>query len=227
MSSSYALEGKAVEGMKKWWAENGKEVYGVGPLLPRTYWDTLPTDEGAIDVRDFLEGMLAKHGKRSVILVRLIDNLYYYNLIWGQGVFWELLLATGSGICRRTYHGPHRQEIPFRRSVRHSRDLIQLNLSKIFCHASPFAVIPPELSNVIKSSGLGILSSWVPQQYVLNHPVRLPIAQIAKAVHNICAGNRVVSYAWWARQCYRVTRQWYPLVSSVKKTVKPPAISRD
>ena len=76
MSSSYALEGKANEAMKKWWAEDGKEVYGVGPLLPRTYWDTLPTDEGATDVREFLERMLGKYGKQSVILVSQKFILY-------------------------------------------------------------------------------------------------------------------------------------------------------
>ncbi len=103
--------------MKKWWAEDGKEVYGVGPLLPRTYWDTLPTDEGATDVREFLEEMLGKYGKQSVILVSQKVILYCIHLIRSQGIFWELLLATGPGVCRRADHGPHRQEIPFRRFI--------------------------------------------------------------------------------------------------------------
>lgn len=49
-------------------------MYGIGPLLPRTYWDVVPTDEGASDVRNFLDEMLARHGTKSVILVCLLDK---------------------------------------------------------------------------------------------------------------------------------------------------------
>ncbi|KAG5650553.1 hypothetical protein H0H81_011834 [Sphagnurus paluster] len=40
----------------------------------------------------------------------------------------------------------------------------------ILSHASPFAKIPTQLSRKINSSGLGLLTSWSPQQFILNHP---------------------------------------------------------
>ena len=43
---------------------------------------------------------------------------------------------------------------------------------KIFSHASPFAVIPEAVKVKIEASGMGLLSPWSPQQYILSHPVR-------------------------------------------------------
>jgi len=65
--------------------------------------------------------------------------------------------------------------VPFVRSLLpNSFVLSRLMLSsfQIFCHASPFSKLPEEITNNIKSSGLGFLTTWAPQQYVLNHPVR-------------------------------------------------------
>jgi len=40
----------------------------------------------------------------------------------------------------------------------------------IFAHASPTAKISEKLIEKIKSSGLGQLTTWSPQQFILNHP---------------------------------------------------------
>jgi hypothetical protein len=42
---------------------------------------------------------------------------------------------------------------------------------KLLSHASPAAKIPKEISEKVKSYGLGVLSQWSPQQYILLHPV--------------------------------------------------------
>ena len=42
---------------------------------------------------------------------------------------------------------------------------------KIFAHASPYAKISEQVIEKVKSSSLGKLTTWSPQQYILNHPV--------------------------------------------------------
>ena len=42
---------------------------------------------------------------------------------------------------------------------------------QIFAHASPFAKISERLIEKVKASGLGKLTTWSPQQFILNHPV--------------------------------------------------------
>ena len=44
---------------------------------------------------------------------------------------------------------------------------------QIFSHASPFAVVPPEVTEKISSCGFGYSSSWIPQTDVLGHKVCL------------------------------------------------------
>ncbi|KAF9486600.1 UDP-Glycosyltransferase/glycogen phosphorylase [Pholiota conissans] len=48
--------------------------------------------------------------------------------------------------------------------------LIEKELPFIFCHASPFANISEEIRKKVEASGLGLLTKWAPQQYVLTHP---------------------------------------------------------
>ncbi|KAF9552859.1 UDP-Glycosyltransferase/glycogen phosphorylase [Agrocybe pediades] len=48
--------------------------------------------------------------------------------------------------------------------------LIEKRVPFIMSHASPFAKIPEGLAEEVKASGIGLLSSWSPQQYILSHP---------------------------------------------------------
>ncbi|GLB39043.1 putative UDP-glucoronosyl and UDP-glucosyl transferase [Lyophyllum shimeji] len=48
--------------------------------------------------------------------------------------------------------------------------LLEKNVPFILAHASPFARISAELSDKVKASGLGMLTPWSPQQFILNHP---------------------------------------------------------
>ena len=45
---------------------------------------------------------------------------------------------------------------------------------QIFAHASPSAKISEQLIEKVNSSGLGMLTTWSPQQFILNHPVLYP-----------------------------------------------------
>ncbi|KAF9559428.1 UDP-Glycosyltransferase/glycogen phosphorylase [Agrocybe pediades] len=47
--------------------------------------------------------------------------------------------------------------------------MIEKKFPFILAHASPFAKLTPEFVTRIQESGVGILSKWCPQQYILNH----------------------------------------------------------
>ncbi|KAG6852596.1 hypothetical protein C0991_010721 [Blastosporella zonata] len=48
--------------------------------------------------------------------------------------------------------------------------LIEKRFPFILSHASPFARVSPELLTKIQDSGLGLSTSWSPQQFILSHP---------------------------------------------------------
>ncbi|KAH9476163.1 UDP-glycosyltransferase 84A1 [Psilocybe cubensis] len=48
--------------------------------------------------------------------------------------------------------------------------LIEKNIPFIFAYASPIAQLSEELKARLEASGLGLISKWLPQQYILNHP---------------------------------------------------------
>ncbi|KAF8797535.1 UDP-Glycosyltransferase/glycogen phosphorylase [Phlegmacium glaucopus] len=48
--------------------------------------------------------------------------------------------------------------------------LIEKKTPFILAHASPFAKISEQQIERVKASGLGLLTTWSPQQYLLNHP---------------------------------------------------------
>ncbi len=81
LSSSYVLEGEAMDAFKAWLSESKKEVYGVGPLLPANYWDA-QSDGGATEVQVFLDSMLEIRGKKSVVLVRFLCVYCCTALMW-------------------------------------------------------------------------------------------------------------------------------------------------
>ncbi|KAJ7047239.1 UDP-Glycosyltransferase/glycogen phosphorylase [Mycena alexandri] len=48
--------------------------------------------------------------------------------------------------------------------------LLEKKAHFILCHASPFAKISDELRTRVENSGIGMLTIWSPQQFILNHP---------------------------------------------------------
>lgn len=48
---------------------------------------------------------------------------------------------------------------------------IDVCIVQIFSYASPAATISDELAAKVNSSGIGLLSKWTPQPYILSHPV--------------------------------------------------------
>jgi len=48
--------------------------------------------------------------------------------------------------------------------------LIETKAPFILTHASPYSKLSEQQAEKIKSSGLGMLTTWSPQQFILNHP---------------------------------------------------------
>jgi hypothetical protein len=83
-------------------------------------------------------------------------------------VFWP----TGPGYVDEVIEALIEKNIPFVSLGTLLNEPVQADSPyKIMCSASPFAKISPELSEKIQNSGIGLLKSWCPQQFILNHPV--------------------------------------------------------
>ena len=52
--------------------------------------------------------------------------------------------------------------------------MIQVLFYQIVAHATPYVKISERLIEKVKSSGIGKLTTWSPQQFILNHPVLYP-----------------------------------------------------
>ena len=65
------------------------------------------------------------------------------------------------------------RKIPFVSGIFYSRLATNLSRVQLFSHASPMAQVPDEVQEKVSTSGLGFLTRWSPQQYVLSHPVSL------------------------------------------------------
>ncbi|KAJ7291005.1 hypothetical protein C8J57DRAFT_1586329 [Mycena rebaudengoi] len=61
------------------------------------------------------------------------------------------------------------KKFPFEFVFKPTPKVIYPPLRQILAHASPFAVVSPALSAKVKASGLGMLTPWCPQQFILNH----------------------------------------------------------
>ena len=63
------------------------------------------------------------------------------------------------------------KKAPFVRDMLSIHTLTYSLFNQILASASPRAKISEQQEERIKSSGLGVLTTWSPQQLILNHPV--------------------------------------------------------
>ncbi|KAJ7265620.1 hypothetical protein C8J57DRAFT_390312 [Mycena rebaudengoi] len=135
-----AYDQEAIGALDRWISTDlGKMLYTVGPLLPANYGSD--SISSTVSPRD------------ADIKVFLDTMLAEY------GPKSTLLISFGSVFW------PAVQE--------HLEELVDALAEKkfpfILSHASPFAVVSPALSAKVAASGLGMLTPWCPQQFILNH----------------------------------------------------------
>ncbi|KAJ7242108.1 UDP-Glycosyltransferase/glycogen phosphorylase [Mycena rebaudengoi] len=136
-----AYDQEAISALDRWLSGLGKTIYTAGPLLPANYGsDSISSTVSPRD-RD-IKAFL------DAILAEHGSKSTLFVLISFGTIFW-----------------PTVQE--------HLEELVDALTEKkfpfILAHASPFAVVSPALSAKVKASGLGMLTPWCPQQFILNH----------------------------------------------------------
>jgi hypothetical protein len=175
-----------MDAMKQWFSDMQKELFVLGPLLPPGYGiETQKGEEGAsVEIETFLGEMLEQHGKASVFFVKKYSFPFSSAIptkIW----FFSLQISFGTNFFpSEPEYVEELIEALIEKKAPYVSDgllfhaiffiMIQALFYQIFSCASPFAKISEQLIEKIKSSGLGKLTTWSPQQFILNHPVLYP-----------------------------------------------------
>ncbi|KIM47390.1 glycosyltransferase family 1 protein [Hebeloma cylindrosporum] len=144
ITSSHSYEGSSLIHMKSWFKSMPQEplpVYAVGPLLPPGYGRIQSTENSESEKsRDVQIFLKEMQAKHGERSVIFIS--------FGT-VYWPTVPEYLDEVLQALIE----KEVPF-----------------ILCHASPFFKLPEEMANNVKSSGLGFLTTWAPQQDIFSHP---------------------------------------------------------
>ncbi|KIJ28937.1 glycosyltransferase family 1 protein [Sphaerobolus stellatus SS14] len=141
-----AFEAEALAAVKKWQSENRKEMYIVGPLVP--------IEDGSGNKLKKLaqENESAASDKGSEIEEFLEKILHEY------GAYAMIYIAFGSSWW------PDSKQIWTFVNV-----LIEQKVPFILARPSPMAAVPDAIAAKVQESGIGLFSTWTPQQLILAH----------------------------------------------------------
>ena len=166
--------------VKKWFAETSRKICYAGPLIPSGEQATAAEQRSSQDgdsIVSFLDKNLASRGERSVIYVGTYEVLIHALLLSPRlDHLWVCVLAKGpsQGVGSPRHHHGEEDTLRTSRKFPHiSRVEVEVECLQVMSHASPmpWAVMPEDMKNKIAAYGDGIVSNWVPQQQVLDHPV--------------------------------------------------------
>ncbi|KAF8528379.1 hypothetical protein BU17DRAFT_80691 [Hysterangium stoloniferum] len=145
-TSSIAYERESLDAWRDWLAETNRRCYVVGPFLPPGI------EHGALTQSTKSNDLNTSVNDQEIILF-LDKNLKEL------GPNSLLYISFGS------FFWPEAEHIWILIDI-----LLELKFPFILAHASPDAVIPPDVSLKVQASGTGVLSPWAPQQLILDHP---------------------------------------------------------
>ncbi|KDR73124.1 hypothetical protein GALMADRAFT_158263 [Galerina marginata CBS 339.88] len=69
LSSAHSFEERSIAAAKLWFSEMQKEFFVIGPLLPISYGTKAQSPRGAADVEAFLDKILVRCGRNSVVFI--------------------------------------------------------------------------------------------------------------------------------------------------------------
>ncbi|TCD71970.1 hypothetical protein EIP91_000102 [Steccherinum ochraceum] len=143
ITSPEVYEPAAIADMREWFAETGRDVWAIGPLIPSLNSKESVKGEQAqskdsSEIMKFMDETLVKHGKHSMLFIS------FGSAIWPPE--FEKFDAFVDVVIEN--------RIPF-----------------LLSHGSPFAQLPEPFKAKVQESASGFLTPWSPQQTVLNHPV--------------------------------------------------------
>jgi len=145
-ATSAVFEPEANETLQKWLTETNRTFYNLGPLQLRGY--------GSSTVADCRKRGDLSSSRNGEELLEFLDKT-----LQTHGPNSLLYISFGSIFWPKEEHIGKLINI-----------LLELNFPFILAHGSPMATIPDEVSEKIKSSGIGMHSPWTPQQLILSHP---------------------------------------------------------
>jgi hypothetical protein len=158
--SSSAFEGESVKAGRQWLHGLGKDLWVVGPLegTPSSALATVAggeapqhTEEDKV-ILGFLDDMENKHGKNSVIFVRVAAPSCELSLTREQ-------IAHGTNFVPKNPA----------KLYAFIDELIKSDTPFLWSHPSPWTKVPAELMDRIDASPRGHHAMWVPQRAVLSH----------------------------------------------------------
>ena len=171
----------SLDAVKQWLSDIQKDVYVLGPLLPPGYGAKMQDNEEgtSVEIETFLGKMLAQHGKRSVFFVKSFLFFSAVELHTLDFFRFPLVLSTG-----HQYRNTLTNWLKFWLQRKHhlyvdgcySCSILWFKVctEQILAHASQRATLSEQLVERVQSSGLGIITKWCPQQFILNHSVLHP-----------------------------------------------------
>ncbi|KAF8528528.1 hypothetical protein BU17DRAFT_80976 [Hysterangium stoloniferum] len=146
-TTSIAYEAENIHAWRNWLLQTNRKFYVVGPVPPPP-----PACEERLEQSIKTAGSMDPCDKQNIIsfLDRALD-------IYGRDSL--IYISFGSAWWPKTEYVWKLIDI-----------LLECEIPFILAHASPMAVIPPEVSAKVEASGLGLLSPWTPQELILKHP---------------------------------------------------------
>ncbi|KAF8577002.1 glycosyltransferase family 1 protein [Ramaria rubella] len=144
--SSMAYEAESLRAMRIWLAETNRPMYAVGPLMPPG-----AGDKGLSAISQQKEIEISANGDQfQSFLDRMLKVHGEKSIIYISfgSIFW-----------------PEKSEHVWI----FIQALIEFRVPFILSYASSKASIPSKIARKIEESGLGMMSTWSPQQTILNH----------------------------------------------------------
>ncbi|KAF8583175.1 glycosyltransferase family 1 protein [Ramaria rubella] len=140
--SSTVYEPESLDGMRTWLSETNRSIYPIGPLTPP---DSLSESSKKQEIEASANG-----DEFQIFLDKQLKKYGEKSIIYISfgSVWW-----------------PKNEYVWIFVDV-----LLQLGIPFILSHPTTRALIPSGITERIKESGLGLLSTWSPQQTILNHP---------------------------------------------------------
>ncbi|KAF8528370.1 hypothetical protein BU17DRAFT_61044 [Hysterangium stoloniferum] len=144
-TSSIAYEKESLDAWRDWLAETNRHFYVVGPFLPPGI------EHGVLTQSTKSNDLIASVNDQEIIsfLDKNLKELGPNSLLY---------ISFGS------FFWPEPEHIWMLIDI-----LLKLKFPFILAHASPNAVIPPDVSLKVQASGTGLLSPWAPQHLILDH----------------------------------------------------------
>ncbi|KIJ46333.1 glycosyltransferase family 1 protein, partial [Sphaerobolus stellatus SS14] len=144
-SGTTAFEAEALTAWKSWQTSLGKELYILGPLLP-------------IGDENTDSGTLAKENEMTLSDKGSEIEEFLEKALREHGKHSLIYISFGSA------HWPDTIQLSGFIDV-----LIEQRIPFILAYASRMAKIPDRITEKVQETGLGLLSTWAPQQLILCH----------------------------------------------------------